>query len=57
MPTLNLQKSMLGRRDWTDNIFFCCPYYFFDAIDRATLFSPGGCGLLMQPAKMALLSQ
>jgi hypothetical protein len=22
------------------------PYYFFNAIDRATLFSPGGCGLL-----------
>jgi hypothetical protein len=26
--------------------FFCRPYYFFNAIDRATLFSPGGCGLL-----------
>ena len=22
------------------------PYYFFNTIDRATLFSPGGCGLL-----------
>jgi hypothetical protein len=29
------------------------PYYFFNAIDRATLFSPGGCGLLVQRAKMA----
>jgi hypothetical protein len=30
----------------TDPIFFCRPYYFFNAIDRATLFSPGGCELL-----------
>jgi hypothetical protein len=30
----------------TDPIFFCRPYYFFNGIDRATLFSPGGCGLL-----------
>jgi hypothetical protein len=33
--------------------FFCRPYYFFNVIDRATLFSPGGCGLLIQRAKMA----
>jgi hypothetical protein len=37
----------------TDPIFFCRPYYFFNAIDHATLFSPGGCGLLIQRAKMA----
>jgi hypothetical protein len=29
------------------------PYYFFNAIDRATLFSLSGCGLLIQRAKMA----
>jgi hypothetical protein len=34
-------------------IIFCRAYYFFNAIDRATLFSPGGCGLLIQRAKMA----
>jgi hypothetical protein len=28
-------------------------YYFFNAIDCAILFSPGGCGLLIQHAKMA----
>jgi hypothetical protein len=30
------------------SLFFSAgrPYYFFKAIDRATLFSPGGCGLL-----------
>jgi hypothetical protein len=38
----------------TDPTFFCRPYYFFDAIDRATLFSLGGCRLLTQHAKMAL---
>jgi hypothetical protein len=38
----------------TDPIFFCRPHYFFNAINaRATLFSPGGCGLLIQRAKMA----
>jgi hypothetical protein len=30
----------------TDPIFFCRPYSFFNTIDCATLFSPGGCGLL-----------
>jgi uncharacterized protein (DUF1499 family) len=29
------------------------PYYFFNTIDRATLFSLGGCGLLIQRAKIA----
>jgi hypothetical protein len=33
---------------FSDPIFFCRPYYFFNAIDRATLFSPGGCGLLLK---------
>ena len=28
-------------------------HYFFNAIDRETLFSPGGCGLLIQRAKIA----
>jgi hypothetical protein len=32
----------------TDPIFFCRPYYFFNAIDRATLFSLG-----VAAAKMA----
>jgi hypothetical protein len=35
-------------------LFFSAdPIIFFNAIDRATLFSPGGCGLLIQRAKMA----
>jgi hypothetical protein len=33
--------------------FFLSTLLFFNAIDRATLFSPGGCGLLIQRAKMA----
>jgi hypothetical protein len=37
----------------TDPTFFCRSYVFFNAIDRVTLFSPGGCGLLIQRAKMA----
>ena len=28
------------------------PVIFFNTIDHATLFSPGGCGLLVQRAKM-----
>jgi hypothetical protein len=40
------KKKYLWFRFQTDPIFFCRPYYFFNAIDRATLFSPGGCGLL-----------
>jgi hypothetical protein len=47
-------KKYLWFRFPTDPIFFCRPYYFFNAIDRATLFSPGGCGLL---PKWRLLSQ
>jgi hypothetical protein len=47
------KKKYLWFRFPTDPIFFCRPYYFFNAIDRATLFSPGGCGLLIQRAKMA----
>ena len=47
------KKKYLWFRFPTDPIFFCRPYYFFNAIDRATLFSPGGCGLLVQRAKMA----
>jgi hypothetical protein len=39
----------------TDPIFFCRPYYFFIAIDRATLFSPGGCGLLPKLASVVTL--
>ena len=39
-------KKNLWFRFPTDPIFFCRPYYFFNAIERATLFSPGGCGLL-----------
>ena len=35
-------------------LFFSAhPIIFFNTIDRATLFSPGGCGLLAQRAKMA----
>jgi hypothetical protein len=40
------KKQNLWFRFPTDPIFFCRPYYFFNAIDHATLFSPGGCGLL-----------
>jgi hypothetical protein len=36
----------------TDPIFFCRPYYFFNAIDRATLFSIFS-GWLRAAAKMA----
>jgi hypothetical protein len=39
-------KKYLWFRFLTDPIFFCQPSYFFKAIDRATLFSLGGCGLL-----------
>ena len=35
-------------------LFFSAhPIIFFNTIDRATLFSPGGCGLLVQRAKKA----
>jgi N-acetylglutamate synthase-like GNAT family acetyltransferase len=35
-------------------LFFSAdPIIFFNMIDRATLFSLGGCGLLVQRAKMA----
>jgi hypothetical protein len=47
------KKTNLWFRFPTDPIFFCRPYYFFNAIDHTTLFSPGGCGLLIQRAKMA----
>jgi hypothetical protein len=47
------KKKYLWFQFPTDPIFFCRPYYFFNAIDCATLFSPGGCGLLIQHAKMA----
>jgi hypothetical protein len=50
---LRRKKIYLWFRFPTDPIFFCRPYYFFNAIDGATLFSPGGCGLLIQCAKMA----
>ena len=46
-------KKYMWFRFQTDPIFFCRPYYFFNVIDHATLFSPGGCGLLIQHAKMA----
>ena len=36
-----------------DPIIFCRPYYFFNMNDLPTLFSPGGCGLLIQCAKVA----
>ena len=49
---LGVKKKYVWFRFPTDPIFFCRPYYFFNAIDRATLFSPGGCGLLIQRAKM-----
>jgi hypothetical protein len=41
------KKKYLWFRFPTDPIFFCRPYYFVNAIDCATLFSPGGCGLLI----------
>ena len=34
--------------------FFLLTILFFNAIDRATLFSPGGCGLLIQRAKLVV---
>jgi hypothetical protein len=43
-----VKKKYLWFRFPTDPIFFCRPYYFFNVIDCATLFSPGGCGLLIQ---------
>ena len=47
------KKKYLWFRFPTDPIFFCRPYYFFNANECATIFSPGGCGLLVQRAKMA----
>ena len=44
------KKKYLWFRFPTDPIFFCRPYYFFNAIDRATLFPPGW---LPAAAKMA----
>jgi hypothetical protein len=32
--------------------FYAHPIIFFNTIDRATLFSPGGCGLLVQRANL-----
>jgi hypothetical protein len=54
-PTLlfKRKKKYLWFRFPADPIFFCRPHYFFNAIDCATLFSPGGCGLFIQRAKMA----
>jgi hypothetical protein len=46
MSILRRKKKYLWFRFPTDPIFFCRPYYFFNVINRATLFSPGGCGLL-----------
>ena len=51
--SIRRKKKYLWFRFPTDPIFFCRPYYFFNVIDRATLFSPGGCGLL---PKWCLLS-
>jgi hypothetical protein len=42
------KKKYLWFRFPTNPIFFCRPYYFFKVIDRATLFSQSGCGLLIQ---------
>jgi hypothetical protein len=37
-----------------DRPYFSLPtLLFFSTIDRTTLFSPGGCGLLIQRAEMA----
>jgi hypothetical protein len=41
---LRPKKTTCGSGFPTNPIFSCQPYYFFDVIDRATLFSPGGCG-------------
>ena len=46
-------KKYLWFRFPDRHYFFCRPYYFFDATKCAALFSPGGCGLLIQRAKMA----
>jgi hypothetical protein len=47
------KKKYLWFRFPTDPIFSANPIIFSTQIDRATLFSPGGCGLLVQLAKMA----
>ena len=44
--TTRRKKKYLWFRFPTDPIFFCRPYYFSTRFDCATLFSPGGCGLL-----------
>jgi hypothetical protein len=51
---LTYKTKYLWFRFPTDPTFFCRPYYFFNAIDLATLFSLGCCRLLTQRAKMAL---
>jgi hypothetical protein len=49
---LRRKKKYLWFRFPTDPIFFCRPYYFFNVIDCATLFSPGGdVGTLLQIAQ------
>jgi hypothetical protein len=40
------KKNTCGSSSRPTLFFFCRPYYFFNVIDRATLFSLGGCGLL-----------
>jgi hypothetical protein len=47
------KTNTCGSSFLTDPIFSADPIIFFNAIDHATLFSPGGCGLLIQHAKMA----
>jgi hypothetical protein len=48
-----VKKNTYGSGSRPTLFFSADPIIFSTPIDRATLFSPGGCGLLMQRAKMA----
>jgi hypothetical protein len=46
------KKNTCGSGSRPTLFFPADPIIFFNAIDRATLFSLGGCGLLIQRAKI-----
>jgi hypothetical protein len=48
-----VKKNTCGSGSRPTLFFSADPIIFSTPIDRATLFSPGGCGLLIQRAKMA----
>ena len=53
MQKLELKKIPVVPVSRPTLFFSANPIIFFNVIDRATLFSPGDCGLLVQRVKMA----